>query len=229
MDASARLLCARRSHARGSFGSAALGGIDLPALTERGTHDAAHALAELLDVLRRHDDHVHGGAYAIETHVDGLGQPPPVWHARFDDQQVDIAIGAHLATRRGAEQYDAVGLGDFDDPADDLVEDHRQETPFSGPRSVRGDLARLLLRHRSSYATSAYRILPPPPGGSGPSGVYTGRSRPSFCQRGTKSNAGLSGRASRASMFSISFRRSTRRGRSVTDRAASRGVRPSSA
>ena len=43
-------------------------------------------------------------------------------YARFDDQQVHVAVGAQFAACRRAEQYDTVGGGNRDDTAQDIVE-----------------------------------------------------------------------------------------------------------
>jgi hypothetical protein len=42
----------------------------------------------------------------------------------LDDEQVQVAIGAHLTANRRTEENDLIRLGDGDDTLDDLAKEH---------------------------------------------------------------------------------------------------------
>ena len=50
--------------------------------------------------------------------IDFLSEMTAMLDVRLDDEQVDVAVGSHVATRSRAEEDNAIGPRNLDDPAD---------------------------------------------------------------------------------------------------------------
>ena len=81
-------------------------------------------VAITLDFLRRHDHGIDAdrpGQIAVDCSRDAMAIELPA----LDNQQIEVAVGAHGATRRRPKQDDPLRLGSLHDPLDNVRKDCR--------------------------------------------------------------------------------------------------------
>ncbi len=91
-------------------------------LLEGRVDNESWRVAVPLHICRRYHDYVKSLTQPPEFPPDFYTELVPVNRPLNDDQQVDVAVGAHLAAGRRAEQDDLDGVGDLDNAPDDLLE-----------------------------------------------------------------------------------------------------------